>query len=62
MDVDQNDLRDFNERLDWLNNGTCGYHLPRHGALFTREDFDSANESLLPIKIASYILNLPDDF
>ncbi len=59
--MDQEKLVDFNQNLDWLNNGTHGYHLPRHSSLFSRAEFDKADQSVLPIKIASYILNLPLD-
>lgn len=52
-------LLEFNQKLDFVGNGTYGYHLPRHGSLFTRNDFDKANKTQLPMKIASYILNLP---
>lgn len=61
VDVDQDKLAEFNQKLDWLNNGTYAYHLPRHGSLFTKSDYEKANKSLLPIKIATYILNLPSD-
>lgn len=61
IDVDQDGLKSFNDHLDWLNNGSFAYHLPRHGALYTREDYEKANKSMLPIKIATHILNLPND-
>jgi hypothetical protein len=52
-------LDDFNEKLDWLNNGSYAYHLPRHSNLFSYTDYVKANKSALPIKIASYIYNMP---
>lgn len=58
IDIDQGELKSFNEHLDWLNNGSYGYHMPRHGALYTRDDYEKANKSSLPIKIATYILNM----
>ncbi|RNA40428.1 hypothetical protein BpHYR1_013646 [Brachionus plicatilis] len=57
IDVEQEKLKEFNENLDWLNDGTHGYHLPRHGDLNTEMDFKKANRSL-PIRIAEYIFNL----
>lgn len=57
IDIEQDKLKEFNENLDWLNDGTHGYHLPRHGDLYTEMDFKKANKSL-PIRIADYILNL----
>ena len=62
IDVEQDKLNEFNKNLDWLNNGSYSYHLPRHGSLFTKEDFDKADKNSLPIKIASYIFNLPFEF
>ena len=60
--MDQDKLAEFNQKLDWLNDGTYAYHLPRHGPLFTKEDFDKADKNSLPIKIASHIFNLPFEF
>lgn len=57
VDIEQNKLKDFNEKLDWLNDGTHGYHLPRHNDLYSEKDFKNANTSL-PIRIAQYILEL----
>lgn len=56
-DVPREQLEVFNSQLDWLNNGTYAYHLPRHGSLFTRADFEKADKTQLPIKIATHILN-----
>jgi hypothetical protein len=58
LDVDQESLKAFNQNLDWLQNGTHGYHLPRHGDLYTKSDFNKSNKNSLPIKIASYILDM----
>ena len=60
--MDQDKLGEFNQKLDWLNNGTYGYHLPRHGSLFNKEDYEKADKNALPIKIATHILNLPFEF
>jgi len=57
--VEQENLIEFNSHLDWLNNGSFAYHLPKHGSLFSQKDFFKANKSDLPIQIASYIFNLP---
>lgn len=57
--VDINSVREYNENMDWLNNGTFGYHLPRHGPLFTKEEYDRSNKNDLSIRIATYILNQP---
>jgi hypothetical protein len=57
--VDQEKLFEFNNRLDWLNDGSFAYHLPKHSSLFSHKDFSNANKSDLPIQIASYIFNLP---
>ncbi|CAF0723699.1 unnamed protein product [Brachionus calyciflorus] len=58
IDIEQEKLKDFTDNLDWLNDGAHGYHLPRHGSLYTREDFDKSDKNALPIRIATYILNL----
>jgi hypothetical protein len=62
IDIEQENLRSFNDNLDWLNNGSYAYHLPRHGDLFSKSDYDNANKSSLPIRIAHYIYNLNFDF
>jgi hypothetical protein len=60
IEIEQEKLVEFNNQLDWLKNGTYGYHMPRHGNLFTKFDFDRANKTTsLPMKIADYIFNLP---
>jgi hypothetical protein len=56
--VNQEDLQDFNNKLDWKNDGTYGYHLPRHGDLYSKDNYNKSDKSTLPIKIATYILNL----
>lgn len=58
LDLDQSQLIEFNRNLDWLNNGSHGYHLPRYSQLFSMRDYESADKSLLPIKIADFILGL----
>ena len=58
VEIDQNKLADFNANLDWLHNGTHGYHLPRHSSLFTRQDYERADQNTLPIKIAKHILEM----
>ena len=57
--IDQNMLYEFNEKMDWLNNGSYAYHLPRFASLHSQEEFNKANKSDLPIKIAKYIFDLP---
>lgn len=59
IDMPQEDLLKFNRNLDFINDGTYGYHLPRHGSLFSRDDYDKSDKTHLPIKIATYILDLP---
>ena len=58
MEFDQEKLAEFSKNLDWLNNGTHGYHLPRHALLYSKTDYLQADQSQLPIKIAKYIFEL----
>ena len=58
VDVTQENLKEFNDKLDWINDGTFGYHLPRHGDLYSRLDYNKSDKARLPIRIATYILNL----
>jgi hypothetical protein len=56
--VSQEELKEFNNKLDWKNDGAYGYHLPRHGDLYSTKNYNNSNKDTLPIKIATYILNL----
>lgn len=59
VDYTHEKLVDFNNKLDWLNDGTYSYHLPRHSELFSLNEYEKANKTSVQIKIASYIYNLP---
>ena len=61
LNLDQEKLTEFNENLDFINDGTYGYHLPRNSELFSRSDFEKAQKTHLPIKIAAFILGIPFD-
>lgn len=58
VEIEQEKLREYGERLDFVNDGTHGYHLPRNTDLHSITDFERANKTSLPIQIANYILNL----
>ena len=59
--VEFSKVHEFNLNMDWLNNGSYAYHLPRYAPLFTENDYKNANISDIPIQIAKYILDLPLD-
>ncbi len=52
-------IEEFNKNMNWLNNGTYGYHLPRHAALFSLEQYEKSDKARVPIQIATFIYDLP---
>ena len=59
--VHSSKVYEYNENIDWLNNGSYAYHLPRFSSLHTQGEYNKANKSDVPIQIAKYILDLPFD-